>query len=127
MSTEVHVYTLGKDPYALQVGEILFVIHQGEPNSPVIIPTPPSGTYFTPTPLGGTYANYIMAPRDAEQFNAILGAQHGRIDLGVALNRADASGPEMRAICEGALRHEGGDVAVHVVSLDALDEADHND
>ena len=127
MESEVHVYTLGMDPFMLRMGDITIFIHQGKPNSdtPPMMPPATSPEIYKLTTLGGLYENYIVAPTEARDVGLVLEAQDSdRVNLGVALSHGSptgASGDQLRALLEGVSEYDAGDVSVHVVSLDALD------
>lgn len=134
MGNEVHLYTLGIDPYVLQMGDVSFYIHQGQPSSTTPPATPPTGTpplIYKQTKLRGPYENYIFAPRHAKDLGLILEAQNAdTIDLGVALGYDEVSdtstGDQLRALLDGLSHYDAADVSVHVVGLDALG-AQHGD
>jgi len=123
MGNELHLYTFGVDPYVIQMGDVAFFIHQGEPASPTPPARPPGGDpeIFKTTRLNSPYENYIMAPQRADDVGAILRAQGAdAIDLGVALTHESeySRGNQLAALFDGLSQHGSGDVSIHVVSLD---------
>jgi hypothetical protein len=130
MGNEVHLYTLGADPFVLQLGAVAFFIHQGQPASttqPVNPPTSSSSTViFRQTPLPGPYENYIIAPDRTGDLNRILDAQvTENIDLGVALERRDrtdaAEGEQFQILFDALSQYDTRTVSIHCVSLEAVE------
>lgn len=125
MTSELHLYAKGQDPYVFSIGGLTLVIHQGSPvaTTPVVPPKDAEVTQpFIPGSLGPVYQNYIVAPGRVEDVLSILNAQDvEKAHLGLVIG--DSAGPtsaveQWRAVTEGLAHYGGGDASIHLVTMD---------
>ncbi|GAB2619666.1 hypothetical protein [Pseudactinotalea suaedae] len=119
MSTEIHVYTGGEDPFETELLGIRLVIHGGKPAGAEPAPRPPQAPdVLVPTQTGSTYRDLRVRDLDDAELRALLDGVENGADLRVHLPSGPSDRLRLDALIAGLTDSQATHLKVHVLPDD---------